>query len=146
MMMNEKWGSGNPSEYLSSTDQTGAAYDDHRYIKYDQSVAVSQSSYLAESCSDDRSGDLPTIVGEWSLSVPDDVQSTSEWDPSNSANTGFYQKWFAAQAMAYERVDGWIFWSWKAQLGDYRWSYQDAVAAGVIPTDLDTIYDMGACS
>ena len=34
---------------------------------------------------------------------------------------------------------------WKSELGDYRWSYRDAVAAGVIPTDLDSVYDLGVC-
>lgn len=62
------------------------------------------------------------IVGEWSLSPPDDVQWSSEWDPSS--NVDFYKKWWAAQVMAYEKTEGWFFWSWKSQLGDYRWSYQ----------------------
>jgi len=140
-MMNNKWGSGDPTQYL--TNNYFAAYDDHRYLKWDTSVAVSQSSYLSESCNDDRGGNTPTIVGEWSLSVPDDVQWTSAWDPSTQQ--AFYKQWFAAQVMDYEKQDGWIFWCWKSQLGDYRWAYQDAVAAGIIPTDLDSVYDEGVC-
>ncbi|RFU34687.1 hypothetical protein B7463_g1653, partial [Scytalidium lignicola] len=140
-MMNDKWGSGDPTQYL--TNNWFAAYDDHRYIKWDTSVAVSQSSYLSTSCNDNRGGNTPTIVGEWSLSVPDDVQWTSGWDPSTQQN--FYKNWFAAQVMSYEKQDGWIFWCWKSQLGDYRWAYQDAVAAGIIPTNPSTVYDIGAC-
>ena len=140
-MMNNLWGSGDPTSYL--TDNHFAAYDDHRYIKWDTSVAVSQDNYINTSCADHRGGSTPTIVSEWSLSVPDDVQDTADWDPST--NQEFYAKWFAAQVIAYEKHHGWLFWSWKAELGDYRWSYQDAVAAGVIPKDLDSVYDMGVC-
>jgi hypothetical protein len=68
-------------------------------------------------------GDTPTIVGEFSLSVPDDVQWTSTWNPSTQQ--AFYSQWFAAQVSKYEAdTNGWIFWTWKSQLGDYRWSYQ----------------------
>ncbi|KAJ3142537.1 hypothetical protein HK100_001790 [Physocladia obscura] len=94
-----------------------------------------QSSYLNASCTDDRgSADgTSTIVGEFSLSVPDDLQFTAAWDPSTQRD--FYEDWFAAQLYAYQKQLGWIFWSWKTQLGDYRWDYKAAVAAGVIPTD-----------
>jgi hypothetical protein len=65
----------------------------------------------------------PTIIGEFSLSVPDNVQWNGDWHPDS--NKAFYSQWFAAQIMSYERdTNGWIFWSWKTQLGDYRWSYQ----------------------
>lgn len=119
-MMNEKWGSGDPTESLSDTSH--AAYDDHRYLKWDSSVEVNKDSYISASCSDDRGGNAPTIVGEWSLSVPDDVEGSSDWDPES--NTDFYAKWFAAQVIAYEKQLGWVFWTWKAELDDYRWSYK----------------------
>jgi hypothetical protein len=121
-MMNNQWGSGDPTQYL--TNNYFAAYDDHRYLKW-SGTAVSQSNYLQVSCNDNRGGNWPTIVGEWSLSVPDNVQWTSGWNPNTQQ--AFYKKWFAAQAMAYERQMGWIFWTWKSQLGDYRWSYQGRV-------------------
>jgi len=145
-MMNQLWGSGDPTQALTASDKVFAAYDDHRYLKWDTSVAVTKEAYLTNSCTDGRGGDTPTIVGEFSLSVPDDVQFTSTWTPSGSANTKFYIDWFAAQVMNYEQQLGWVFWTWKSQLGDYRWSYQDAVAAGVIPTDLDSVYDLNACA
>lgn len=153
-MMDKLWGSGDPNQYLD--DLYYAAYDDHRYLKWDTSVDVSHDSYISESCNDNRDSNIPTIVGEWSLSVPDDVQSTSDWDPSS--NTDFYKKWFAAQVHSYEKQQGWVFWTWKAQLNDYRWSYQgefmvvledgdrvganlilDAVKSGVIPKDLNSL-------
>ena len=83
-------------------------------------------------------------MGEFSLSVDTNSQYDGEFWPI-ADNLAFYQSWFAAQAQCYERVDGWIFWSWKAQLGDPRWSYTDAVAAGMIPSDLNSIAGMTPC-
>jgi len=134
--MNEIWGSGDPTSYLSNT--YFLAYEDHRYVKWDTSVTVSQSAYLHDACTNNRNSDNenPTIVTEFCLSPPDDVQYTSGWDPSTQQS--FYANWFAAQINKYEADTlGWIFWTWKTQLGDYRWSYQDAVAAGVIPKNLN---------
>lgn len=48
--------------------------------------------------------------------------------------------------MAYEKQAGWIFWSWKAELGDWRWSFRDAVVAGIIPKNLDEIYQGSVCN
>lgn len=147
-MMNENWGSGNPNSALNSSQISNAAYDDHRYIKYDTSVAVTHAAYISSGCNDtSATGNSPTIVGEFSLSPPDDVQDTETWSTSNSSNIEFYQKWFAAQVIGYEKNGiGWVFWTWKTQnLNDYRWDYQLAVLAGVIPTNLSTVYDLGAC-
>ena len=105
-MMDQKWGSGDPKQYLS--DLYLAAYDDHQYVKY-AGVAETQSAYLAYSCGDNRSGNWPVFVGEWSLSVATDVEWTDGWNPNNAANKAFYNKWWAAQVMAYEKTaQGWV--------------------------------------
>ncbi|KAM6519491.1 hypothetical protein FALCPG4_013122 [Fusarium falciforme] len=136
-MMGSLWGSGNPTEFLDDTSFT--AFDDHRYLKWDTSVEVSQSAYIQKSCQDDRNTDGPTIVGEWSIAVPDNVEQTDAWKPQSQKD--FYSKWFAAQVHAYEQHTlGWVFWTWKTNLGDdYRWSYRDAARAGVIPKDLNSL-------
>ncbi|EWZ34672.1 murein transglycosylase [Fusarium oxysporum Fo47] len=138
-MMGSLWGSGKPTEFLRDTSFT--AFDDHRYLKWDTSVEASHDAYIKKSCSDDRNTDGPTIVGEWSLAVPDDVEKTDAWNPQTQKE--FYTKWFSAQVHAYEENTlGWVFWTWKASLGDdYRWSYRvvDAARAGVIPKDLDSL-------
>lgn len=118
--MDKSWGSGDPNEYLD--DLTYMAYDDHRYLKWDTSVDPSHDNYINTSCADKRDSNSPNIIGEWSLAVADDVAKSPDWDPSS--NTDFYGKWFAAQVYAYEQQQGWVFWTWKAQLNDYRWSYQ----------------------
>ena len=127
-MMNQNWGSGDPTQYLSSNDTSNIAFDSHRYLKYDPSLGASPSpsDYLQASCSDNRSGGIttsttPTIVGEWSLSPKPENQA--EFLPTQG-NEAWYRQWFEAQVQAYERLDGWIFWSWRAGLGDWRWSYK----------------------
>lgn len=150
-MMNEKWGSGPPQQYL--TDQVFAAYDDHRYLKYtnDNDINVpgpgqTPSAYLNLSCHDDRGGNAPTVVGEFSLSVADDVQSSSPLFAPPGDHVAWYARWFAAQIIAYEKQEGWLFWSWKADLDDWRWSYQAAVAAHAIPTNLDDAVNSDPCA
>jgi len=147
-MMDQKWGSGNPNEFLPDQTFWHAAYDDHQYVKY-TSAQVSHQGYLDFSCADDRSGNWPVIVGEWSLSVNNDVEGNSDWDPNNAANKDFYKKWFAAQIMAYEKGQaiGWTFWSWSTSgLNDPRWDYQLGVDAGIILSNIDDAYTIGACS
>lgn len=133
-MMNNNWGSGQPTQFL--TNNFFAAYDDHRYLKF-SSVTVSQAAYIASACSDTSAGgNTPTIVGEFSLSPPTDVQDSATWNVNTQQ--AFYKKWFAAATTKYEsESNGWIFWSWKTDgLNDYRWDYSAAVAAKVIPTTL----------
>nr|XP_036578203.1 endo-beta-1,6-glucanase [Colletotrichum truncatum]KAF6785404.1 endo-beta-1,6-glucanase [Colletotrichum truncatum] len=146
-MMSSLWGSGNPVEFLDSKYFT--AFDDHRYLKWaDQNqVPWTHASYISTSCKDNRNGDAsgPTIVGEWSISPPDAIENTDGWNRDTQKE--FYKKWFAAQVYSYERsTAGWVFWTWKSQLGDYRWSYRDAVIAGVIPRDLNGIASSGVCN
>lgn len=121
-MMDKNWGSGDPNQSIK--DLYYAAYDDHRYLKFAPSVKVSKDNHIHTSCSDNLDSDSPTIVGEWSLSVPDNVESDDEWKPDSAENKEFYKKWFSAQITSYEKQLGWVFWTWKAELGDYRWSYK----------------------
>ena len=143
-MMNEKWGSGNPNQAL--TDLWFAFYDDHKYVKWTPGVASTRDAYMRYSCNDDRGGNWPVVVGEWSLSTAD--ENNSEFDINRSDAKAWYRKWWSAQTYAYEKQNGWIYWSWKVQnIGgrmDWRWGYSNAVDAGVIPTN--AVGDAGACN
>ena len=136
----------------------------------DPGTGQTPAAYLKESCIDDRSGNWPTIVGEFSLSVADNLQYQSDFTPNS--NVAWYQKWFAAQIIAYENQEGWIFWNWKADwiggVNDWRWSYQGkqlvdqiqnkfpeqeialmdaaAIATGAIPKDLNDALESNPCS
>lgn len=116
--MDEAWGSGDPTEFID--DIYYIAYDGHIYLKW--AGIETKEAYINTSCTDLLDDSTPTIVGEWSLSVADDTGWNPDWGPE--LNTDFYKRWFAAQAITYEKREGWIFWTWKARLGDYRWSYK----------------------
>ncbi|KAL8853006.1 MAG: hypothetical protein Q9221_002154 [Calogaya cf. arnoldii] len=71
---NTKWYSGDPHQYL--TDDWYAAFDDHRYLKYSNDIGNTPAAYLKQSCIDDRGGNWPTIVGEFSLSPADNLENS----------------------------------------------------------------------
>ncbi|KAF2640280.1 glycoside hydrolase [Massarina eburnea CBS 473.64] len=141
--MDKSWGAGNPKDVLNG--KSGVAYDDHRYLKW-ANIENTKKNYLSTSCKDTfgDGGNKPTIVGEWSLAAADNIEGTGEWKPST--NKDFYKQWWAAQVQSYEKEMGWVFWSWKAQLGeDYRWCYRCAVEAGVIPKDVGQASSLSKC-
>ncbi len=122
-MAGSNWGVRNPTEFIDEKQKYFLAFDDHRYLKWD-SLEKTQAAHIKTSCADNRTADGLTIVGEWSLAVADQIQDTPGWNPSTQKD--FYKKWFAAQVDSYEkRTKGWVYWTWKTQLGDdYRWSYK----------------------
>jgi len=141
MFMDKNWGAGDPT---STVPNWFNAYDDHEYPKWSSSVQNgTPADYIRYTCQDSRAnpGETPLIVGEWSLSVWN--ENSAPFDKNN--NKQFYRDWFAAQVQQYENNQGWIFWSWKTTLDDYRWSYQKAVQAGVIPTDLSNLRYSTVC-
>ncbi|KAM0517652.1 hypothetical protein ACHAPE_004624 [Trichoderma viride] len=144
--MDSAWGSGDPTSALPSTDF--AAFDDHRYLKWDTSITATKDGYLNAACSDKR--DDNAIVGEWSISVADNVQDNDELGIKNrSDQADWYQKFWAAQVLAFEKSAGWVFWTWKcnwiAGYDDWRWCYQSAVAAGAIPKDAGSAASINPC-
>jgi hypothetical protein len=146
--MNQAWGSGNPKQSLSN--QWFAAYDSHRYLKWDSSVPQDQGAYIRTSCQDNVAwdGDTPLIVGEWSLGTPNPPNQVEIWPVSS--NLDFYKKWWAAQVLAYERQQGWVFWAWKVeevgwQANNPKWGYKNAVQAGIIPKDPTAAARMSPC-
>ncbi|EHK49519.1 glycoside hydrolase family 5 protein [Trichoderma atroviride IMI 206040] len=140
------WGSGDPTSALPSTDF--AAFDDHRYLKWDTSVTATKDGYLNAACSDKRDDNV--IVGEWSISVADNVQDNDELGIKNrSDQADWYQQFWAAQVLAFEKSAGWVFWTWKCNwitgYDDWRWCYQSAVAAGAIPKDAGSAASINPC-
>ena len=145
-MMNEKWGAGNPLAGLS--DLWYAFYDDHHYVKWTDTVPATRDAYMRHSCTDSRSGNWKVVVGEWSISPAD--ENNYEFDINRSDAKDWYRKWWLAQTISYEKVQGWIYWSWKVQnIGgrmDWRWGYKNAVDAGVIPRNANAAVGSTACN
>jgi len=139
-MMDQRWGSGNPNQALK--DLWFAFYDDHNYVKWTPNVAATRDAYMRFTCQQDLGGNWPVVVGEWSLSTAD--ENGAEFNVNRPDAKAWYRRWWSAQTYAYEKQNGWIFWTWKVQNGDWRWGYSNAVDAGVIPTNARG--DAGACN
>jgi glucan endo-1,6-beta-glucosidase len=130
---------------LPSTDFV--SFDDHRYYKWDTSVPTSKDGYINAACSDNR-GDA--IIGEWSISVADSVESNDEFGIRDRPEQAeWYRNFWAAQVQAFERSNGWIFWTYKCNwiggMDEYRWCYESAVAAGAIPEDAASAGSISVC-
>ena len=106
------------------------------------------------------SNNLWLIMGEWSNAVTDCAKYLNgrgvgaRWDGtfpygttlgSCQGMTGsaatfsadyktFMRKYWEAQVTIAERVNGWIYWTWKAENAD-DWSYKAGVENGYIPKD-----------
>lgn len=161
-MMNTRWGAGDPLQALSSaginvnnvtssssnSTSSFALLDDHRWIKYDPTISLTRQAYIQTACTtraDSRDLNSRLVVGEWAMSPAESVQSTGTF-AGNQANKEWYTRFFAAQMQTYEHDGGFIYWSWRVDLNDYRWSYQDAVAEGVVPRNLTEVLNVQPCS
>ncbi|TEB33365.1 glycoside hydrolase family 5 protein [Coprinellus micaceus] len=106
-------------------------------------------------------GNIWTVVGEWSNAITDCARWLNgrnvgaRWDNTYS-DTGRYhgscdgytgsfgnfsdsyrqtlRRYFEVQIEIGERVQGWVFWTWKAEEAD-EWSYQRGLEGGWIPRD-----------
>jgi hypothetical protein len=144
--MGNAWGSGDPTSNLPSTDK--ALFDDHRYYKWDPSVQTSKDGYLNAVCGDNR--EYGIIIGEWSLSVADNVEHNDEFGIRDRPDqAGWYRSFFNAQVQTFEKAGGWVFWTWKCNyiggMDEWRWCYKSAVAAGAIPEDAASAAGQSPC-
>ncbi|KAK8067594.1 hypothetical protein PG996_006706 [Apiospora saccharicola] len=152
MFMGDSWGSGNPASNLPS-DHSLMSTDDHKYYKWDPKFGgqSTRQDYISAACSDNDHGS--SVVGEWSLQVATDDGDDKNWSPKNNDNNQdlkkFYQQFWGAQAQAYEKAGGWVFWSWKCNwiggFSEYRWCYEAAVDTGVIPKDATSAKSVSPC-
>ncbi|GAA5850273.1 hypothetical protein JCM8547_001074 [Rhodosporidiobolus lusitaniae] len=130
------WWAGNPVSSLLST--VGTAFDDHQYPYYALPSATTRQEYLNFTCHDSRTsnqpaGVSPILVGEWSLAS--NVDGGGDLRTDGEGAEEWYKRWAAAQMGVYEEAGGWFWWTWKTDtLNDYRWDYQIAVQAGVLPS------------
>ena len=124
---------------------------------------MSDSQHIQEACSRADSlatAPLWTVVGEWSLAKTDCARylngrgvgarydgskqgSSSKGSCAGKSGSGahftsqyktFLRKFWEAQTISYEKGQGWIMWTWKAENAD-DWSYQAGLKYGWIPQD-----------
>ncbi|KAH9849706.1 glycoside hydrolase family 5 protein [Lenzites betulinus] len=138
-------------------NQLAFSQDDH--ISSSCSVLGTLQAYAAKN--------LFTVSGEWSNAITDCAKWLNgrgvgaRWDGTWQAGqqtfgscdglTGnsssfsdnyktFLRKYWESQVAIGEAVQGWIFWTWKAENAD-EWSYQRGLAGGWIPQDpTDSLY------
>lgn len=128
--MSSKWDSGDPRSNSDVANDATTAFDDHNYIGFALPDAdrADQSKLMGSACHDDRvvAGQDFAITGEWSM--------TSNVD---SGDGDFFKKFFTAQQQLYEKpgMNGWVYWTWKTELNDPRWTYSDATSLNYVPTD-----------
>jgi glucan 1,3-beta-glucosidase len=125
--------------------------DTHIYHVFtEEELSKSPLEHVQEALSTRIDSDLWTIVGEWSLATTDCARYLnglgvgSRWDgthPSRagkgpihpnarcdtSPDKGFLNQFYEAQVQAYNRVNGWFFWNFKAD--QLEWSYLDRFTA-----------------
>ncbi|KAG1754937.1 glycoside hydrolase family 5 protein [Suillus paluster] len=141
----------------------GVAMDTHIYQMFSDEVAYNYSQHIEEACSQGSnlaSYDLWVIVGEWTPASTDCAtwlngrgtgarydgsMSGSSYVGSCTGKSGnatsfssdyktFMRQYWEAQVISYEKGDGWIQWTWKAENAD-DWSYQAGLKYGWIPQD-----------
>lgn len=126
--MSSKWSSGDPRSNGAVAGDSLTGFDDHNYIGFALSSTSDQTALMQNACRDNRvvDGEAFEITGEWSM--------TSGVDKGNA---DFFKKFFTAQQQLYEKpgMSGWVYWTWKTELNDPRWTYSDATALGYVPTD-----------
>ncbi|KIJ66234.1 glycoside hydrolase family 5 protein [Hydnomerulius pinastri MD-312] len=142
----------------------GVAMDTHIYQVFsDADNAMSYQDHINTACDTQSSlsdFDLWLVVGEWSPAPTDCAKYLngrgvgSRYDGSYSGSTAvgsctgltgsassfsssyktFLRQFWEAQVISYEKADGWLQWTWKAENAD-EWSYQAGLENGWIPQD-----------
>ena len=72
--------------------------------------------------------ELPTMVGEWSLSLPNRAMNGL----SNLQTTSLTRAYADTQLLNYEGTNGWFFWSYKMQHAS-EWHFRHCVERGWLP-------------
>ncbi len=77
--------------------------------------------------------ELPTLVGEWSLSLPQKAMSSLSGLQMESVTRGYA----GAQLLNYEGTHGWFFWSYKLEQPS-EWHFRYCVERGWLPSNFTT--------
>ncbi|KAK7959085.1 beta-1-6-glucanase [Apiospora aurea] len=114
--MSAKWDSGNPRQSSSVANGFATAFDDHNYIGFALKNTGDQYQLMHLACTDSRL---------WSMT------SDADWQDAD-----FFKKFFTAQQQLYEKpgMNGWVFWTWKTELNDPRWTYSYGTYLNYIPS------------
>jgi glucan 1,3-beta-glucosidase len=121
--------------FMQEPSFTNVVLDTHLYQCFDKQAlsrsalqqlafALNRNTTLGEM----QREELPTLVGEWSLSLPDRAMSGLSTLQIESATRGYAD----AQLLNYEGTQGWFFWSYKLHR-PCEWHFQHCVERGWLP-------------
>ncbi|KAG8750908.1 exo-1,3-beta-glucanase [Serendipita sp. 396] len=139
---------------IFSNDELRRSWDDH--VSFMCNRVSEFTSYT--------SNNLWLVMGEWSNAITDCAKYLNgrgvgaRWDGTYTPGGGevlgtcqgmtgsyttfsedykrFLRKYWETQVSVAEKVNGWVYWTWKAENAD-DWSYQKGVEAGFIPRNPD---------
>lgn len=123
--------------FMKEPEFQNVILDTHLYQCFDKE-ALSRSAFEQLAFALDRNNtldrmqreELPTMVGEWSLSLPERAMSGLSSLQVESTTRGYA----GAQLLNYEGTRGWFFWSYKLHR-PCEWHFQHCVERGWLPTD-----------
>ncbi|KAG5913691.1 hypothetical protein E4U42_000925 [Claviceps africana] len=127
--MSRYWQAGDPRAMATIQFDGRIAYDDHKYIGITiGDDRANQSKLMRWACIHDR------------LMHDQEIALTGAWSMTSGVsadNADFFRKFFTAQQQLYEEsgMSGWVYWTWKTELNDPRWTYSVATARKLVPTD-----------
>jgi len=122
-------------KFMQEPAFTNVILDTHLYQCFDQAArsrtareqlefAIHRTKALDEM----QREELPTIVGEWSLSLPQHaMQGLSPFQVASVKRA-----YGDTQLLNYEGTRGWFFWSYKMQHGG-EWNFRDCMERGLLP-------------
>ncbi|KAF5367486.1 hypothetical protein D9758_003724 [Tetrapyrgos nigripes] len=129
--------------FLTAPNGQGVIMDKHMYqIFSNLELSRSNDEHISFACSQIpdlvsyAASNIWTIIGEWS-NAPTDC---AKWLNGRGAvaqvrKMNVFADWYwEVQIEIGERINGWIFWAWKAENAD-EWSYQRGLEGGWIPQD-----------
>lgn len=150
--------------WQTSSAYQGVAMDTHIYQVFTEpTIGLSRQGHLSAACGTQNSlsnFDIWIFVGEWTLAITDCAKYLNgrgvgaRYDGSYPGSTyigscggmtgsgssfssdykSYLRQFWEAQVISYEKGDGWLFWTWKAENAD-EWSYQAGLNYGWIPSD-----------
>jgi glucan 1,3-beta-glucosidase len=122
-------------KFMQEPDFTNVVLDTHIYQCFnpeDRNRTVREQIAFAlnrkEALDEMQREELPTIVGEWSLSLPGNVMNGLSRPQVESAIRGYAD----AQLLNFEGTHGWFFWSYKLQQ-ESEWNFRHCVERGWLP-------------
>ncbi|KAL6302376.1 glycoside hydrolase [Sparassis latifolia] len=136
------------SEHLSSSCQTLSQYAS--FAKSNMYTVMGEWSNAVTDCAEWLNG--RGVGARWDGSIAEGQQvygSCDGWTGSMSTFSdeykAFLRQYWESQVLIGESVQGWVYWTWKAENAD-EWSYQKGLEGGWIPQDPTDLMYPNMCS